>query len=119
MKWTDLKSAPAAGTPVARTEDVDGVVALTVETAAGAFPLLLVRLGDQVMGYVNVCPHQGLPLDFRSPRLLSQDGTKLMCSAHGAMFDAATGTGVSGEGLGCALIHVPLTEKSGQITVAG
>ena len=119
MNWTDLKSAPAAGTPVARAADVDGVVALTVETAAGAFPLLLVRLGDQVMGYVNMCPHQGLPLTYRSPRLLSKDGTKLMCSAHGAMFDAATGTGLAGEGLGCALMLAPLAEESGQITVAG
>lgn len=119
MNWSDLSTAPETGTPVARAADVEGAVAVTVTTAAGDFALLLVRVGARVRGYVNMCPHQYLPLDYRGPKLLSQDGTKLMCSAHGAMFDAATGRGVAGEGLGCALVTVPLVEVPGEIRIAG
>lgn len=118
MIWTDLSSAPPPATVVAQAAEVAGAIALTITTAAGEFPLLLVRVDDGVKGYVNMCPHRFLPLDYRSPRLLSQDGLRLMCSSHGAMFDAATGHGVAGEGLGCALIPVPLVEDAGAIRIA-
>ena len=117
MIWTDLSSAPAPGTPVAGVSDLSGAQAVTVTTQKGDFPLLLVATGEGIKGYVNACPHQFLPLDYRSPHLLSQDGMRLMCSAHGAMFDAATGKGVAGDGLGCSLSPVPLREKDGQILI--
>ncbi len=120
MKWGDLSTAPAAGTIAAQVGDVKGAIAVTITTAAGDFPLLLVRIGigTEVKGYVNMCPHQYLPLDYRSPQLLSKDGTTLMCSAHGAMFDAVTGIGIAGEGQGCTLISVPLAVVSDQIRIA-
>ncbi|MDN5568571.1 MAG: Rieske 2Fe-2S domain-containing protein [Paracoccus sp. (in: a-proteobacteria)] len=119
MNWTDLSSAPAPGTRVAGVSTLSGAQAITVTTDAGEFPLLVVVTDDGIKGYVNACPHQFLPLDYRSPRLLSQDGTRLMCSAHGAMFDAATGQGVAGEGLGCRLSPVPLRQNDGQILIGG
>lgn len=119
MIWTDLSSAPAPGTPVAGVSDLSAAQAVTVTTEKGDFPLLIVATGEGIKGYVNACPHQFLPLDYRSPRLLSQDGTRLMCSAHGAMFDATTGQGVAGEGLGCSLSPVPLRESEGRIFIAG
>jgi nitrite reductase/ring-hydroxylating ferredoxin subunit len=119
MNWTDLSSAPAPGTLVARVSTLSGAQAMTVTTDRGDFPLLLVVTEDGIKGYVNACPHQFLPLDYRSPRLLSQNGTRLMCSAHGAMFDATTGQGVAGEGLGCQLSTVPLRESNGQVFIDG
>ncbi|TDH35202.1 (2Fe-2S)-binding protein [Pseudohoeflea suaedae] len=119
MKWSDLSTSPAAGTVVAKAADVQGAVTMTINTAAGDFPLLLVRIGGEIRGYVNMCPHQYLPLDYRSAQVLSADGTKLMCSAHGAMFDAHTGAGIGGEGLGCTLVPVPLADMSGEIRIAG
>ena len=117
MIWTDLSTAPTLGTCVARAADVTGVAAMTLTTAAGDFPLLLVRRGDQVIAFVNMCPHQFLPLDYRARQILSADGQKLMCSAHGAMFDAGTGEGIGGEGLGCRLITVPVSQVSGRIVI--
>ena len=117
MIWTDLSSAPAPGTPVAGVSSLSGAQAVTVTTGAGDFPLLLVVTDAGIRGYVNACPHQFLPLDYRTPRLLSQDGTRLMCSAHGAMFDAETGEGVAGEGIGCRLSPVPLQIRGGQIVI--
>jgi nitrite reductase/ring-hydroxylating ferredoxin subunit len=118
MKWSDLSTAPAAGTLAAHAGDIQGAVTVTITTAAGDFPLLLVRVGAAVKGYVNMCPHQYLPLDYRGGQLLSKEGTKLMCSAHGAMFDAETGMGVAGEGLGCTLISVPVALVCDQILIA-
>ncbi|MCF7748495.1 Rieske 2Fe-2S domain-containing protein [Sulfitobacter sp. M39] len=117
MIWTDLSSAPEKGTFVALAADVNGATVLTVTTAAGDFPLLLVRRNDGVIAFVNMCPHQFLPLDYRSNQVLSVDGSKLMCSAHGAMFDAGTGAGVGGNGLGCDLIPVPVAQIDGQIVI--
>lgn len=107
--WTDYASAPPPGTEVAPLVTLgEGATALTVETAKGRFPLIVVRRGRAVHGFVNACPHQYLPLDYRGGAILSADGARLMCSSHGAAFDAATGEGVEGPGLGCALDPVPL-----------
>lgn len=108
MTWQMLSSAPPAGTRICARDAVRGAIAVTVETERGGFPMVLVETGSGVRAYVNACPHQYLPLDHRGPQILSADGTRLMCSNHGAMFDAATGQGVSGHGLGCALEPVPV-----------
>ena len=117
MIWTDLSTAPAIGTEVAEAKDVVGAKAITVRTTAGEFPMLLVRTGEVIKAYVNICPHQFLPLDYRGTQLLSRDGTKLLCSAHGAMFDVKTGVGIAGEGLGSGLIAVPITQSGAQIII--
>lgn len=42
----------------------------------------------ELRGFVNQCPHLGLPLETFPDRFLSADATHLICSAHGAQFDA-------------------------------
>lgn len=116
MSWTDYSTAPAPGTPICKAEDIRGVLSLPVTTAKGSFPLLLVRLGDQLRAYVNACPHQYLPLDYRGNQLLSADGTKLMCTAHGARFDILTGEVV--EGADCGLDRVPVAVVDGNVFIA-
>jgi nitrite reductase/ring-hydroxylating ferredoxin subunit len=115
MSWTDYLSAPPAGTPVCRADEVCGVKTCVITTAAGHFPLLLLRRADGLRAYVNACPHQYLPLDYRSQSLLSADRTRLMCSAHGAHFDAGTGAVLSGAD--CGLDAVPLVEAAGLILI--
>lgn len=117
MSWQDYASAPPLGTLVCARGEVTGTLTLLVESARGRFPMLLVETSAGLRAYVNACPHQYLPLDYRSASLLSADGTALMCSAHGAMFDAETGEGTGGEGLGCALDRVPVVERQGQIII--
>ena len=50
---------------------------------------------DALAGFINQCPHMGLPLETFPDRFLSADGTALICSAHGARFrfDGACFTG--------------------------
>ena len=58
--------------------------------------MLAIRRGDDVSAYVNACPHVWLPLTFRSPRLLSEDGERLTCSNHLAQFAVDDGRALSG-----------------------
>lgn len=116
MSWTDYRDAPAPGTVLARAADVPegGTLTLTL----GAFPVLLVRGGAGLRAFVNACPHQFLPLDHKGDRLISVDGTVVRCTNHSAGFDVATGEGVEGLGLGCALEAIPVVEEGGEIRVA-
>ncbi|MEF9605156.1 Rieske 2Fe-2S domain-containing protein, partial [Paracoccus sp. PXZ] len=95
--------------------EIGRIRCLTVESGNGRFPLLLVRLADGIRAYVNACPHQYLPLDHRGDRIVSADGTRLMCSAHGAMFDIASGEAV--QGADCGLDAVPLAISGGKIRI--
>lgn len=118
--WRAYASAPPSGALVCPSEAVaeGGARCLQVTSEAGAFPLLLVRIAGQLQAYVNACPHQYLPLDYRSATVLSADGTRLLCSAHGAMFDAATGGCLSGDAAD-GLDRVPVTEAGGEIRIGG
>ncbi|ABL69760.1 MULTISPECIES: Rieske (2Fe-2S) protein [Paracoccus] len=115
MGWTDYASAPPAGTEICDEAELDRIRCLTVESRNGRFPLLLVRLGEGIRAYVNACPHQYLPLDHRGDQIVSADGTRLMCTAHGAMFDIASGEAV--QGADCGLDAVPLAISGGKVRI--
>lgn len=115
MGWKDYSSAPSPGTAVAPLDSISGAITLILTTARGEFPLLLVRVGEGVRGYVNACPHQYLPLDYRGSQILSADGARLMCTGHGAMFDVATGAAL--QGADCGLDAVPLVVANGQVLI--
>ncbi|RNF33462.1 Rieske (2Fe-2S) protein [Paracoccus methylarcula] len=116
MSWTDYASAPARGTPICAESDIEGAHALLVTTEKGSFPLLLLRAGETIRAYVNACPHQYLPLNYRGDQLVSADGMKLMCTAHGAQFDIHTGEAL--QGADCGLDAVPIEVRDGQIHIA-
>lgn len=115
MAWTDYSTAPAPGTPVCEAAQVKGVLSLSVTTDRGAFPMLVLWTGGVLRAYVNACPHQYLPLDWRSGQLVSADGTMLICSAHGARFDIRTGAVV--EGAECGLDAVPVRVVEGMVVI--
>ena len=70
--------------------------------------VLVVRRGDGLRAYLDLCPHQFLPLTWRGRKVLSVDGERLRCSNHGAEFAVSDGRGVSGPGSACGLTPVPL-----------
>lgn len=116
MAWTDYSSAPAPGTRVCGVADITNVHPLLVTTDRGSFPLLLLRDGGAIWAFVNACPHQYLPLDYRGTNLLSADGTKLLCTAHGASFDKTTGEVIAGAE--CGLDPVPVVQVGDDILIA-
>ncbi|TCV73705.1 nitrite reductase/ring-hydroxylating ferredoxin subunit [Neorhizobium sp. R1-B] len=111
--WRSYSSAPETGALVCASSEIDEGVArcLSVQTERGIFPLLLVRKSGRVRAFVNACPHQYLPLDYRSDSVLSADGARFLCSAHGAAFDVTTGACLSGDAAE-GLDPVPIAEDA-------
>lgn len=77
-----------------------------------------VRRGDQVHGYVDRCPHAGLPLAQKLDDYLTPSGDLIACSWHGALFEPATGACVGGPCVGASLTSWPLCVREGAIFTA-
>ena len=82
---------------------------------SGDWPLrgFVVRVGDTVRGYLNRCPHAGHPLDLLPQRFLTADGTLILCSSHGALFERVSGFCVAGPCAGRALTPIALQVRCG------
>ena len=86
-----------------------------LQLRAGRFHGFVVRRGDEVFGYVDRCPHMGLPLAQTLDGYLSADGTLIACSWHGALFDPASGACVGGPCPGQRLTPWPVAVRNGAI----
>jgi len=108
-----------------------GVKLCTLETVAegaarnfvlqigeGRFHGLVVRQGGEVYGYVDRCPHAGLPLAQKLDDYLTPDGGMIACSWHGALFDICSGACLGGPCVGQALRPWPVTARDGYIVTA-
>ncbi|WAC70831.1 Rieske 2Fe-2S domain-containing protein [Roseateles sp. SL47] len=72
-------------------------------------PWFLVRHGGRLYGYRDDCPHiPGSPLAWRRHAYLSGDHQRIVCHAHGAQFEIATGHCVIGPCVGLSLTAIPL-----------
>jgi nitrite reductase/ring-hydroxylating ferredoxin subunit len=87
---------------------------------SGDWPLriFVVRVADAVRGYLNRCPHAGHPLDLWPQHFLTADGTLILCSSHGALFEKSTGYCVAGPCAGRSLTPVALEVKCGFVLLA-
>jgi len=105
---------------VCRLSELDGGGARGFTIGGAAWPLrgLVVRVGDRVYGYLNSCPHAGHPLDLRPQQFLTPDGTLILCSSHGALFEKASGYCVAGPCAGRSLSPVPLQVRCGFVMLA-
>jgi nitrite reductase/ring-hydroxylating ferredoxin subunit len=96
----------AQGTILGLLQDItDGAV--TEHSVDPLGSVLLLRRGADVRAWRNLCPHQWLPLTYRSPKILSADGTRLRCSNHGAEFSVDDGRPLDAS-LPCGLEPVPV-----------
>lgn len=103
-RWSDLPD----GAPVEVEAEIDGA----------SESLVLLRAGDAVRAWLNVCPHAGRRLDWAPGRfLLSPDG-HLVCAAHGASFELDGGVCVAGPCRGDALRAVPVRVEGDAVRLA-
>lgn len=89
-----------------------------IELRAGRFHGFAVRRGGEVIGYVDRCPHQGLPLAMTLDDYLTPDGALIACDWHGAAFRVTDGVCVGGPCVGARLTAWPLAVVEGQIRTA-
>jgi len=67
-----------------------GATAVDAMLADGEESLILLRRGEQVNGYLNICPHAGNRLDYAPGKFLLKNAS-LICAVHGAVFNQADG----------------------------
>ena len=78
----------------------------------------VVRMGGEVRAYVNRCPHASHPLDLVPDRFLTPDGSLIVCSSHGALFEKHTGRCIAGPCAGQSLRPVPVQVEAGYVVIA-
>ena len=83
------------------------------------WPIVVVRWGKQVFGYLNKCPHDGVNLDWERNQFLDPNGIRLMCGKHGAVFELGTGVCLDGPCKGRSLTPVTLAVLDNDICVTG
>ena len=80
------------------------------------FAAFVVRTGDQVVGYIDRCPHQGMPMDVDGG-FLTPSGRYILCGVHGGTFKL-TGEGIGSPCLGYDLFRWPVTVQDGEVYTA-
>lgn len=82
------------------------------------FAGFVVRVGDEIRGYVDSCPHAGWPLAAMDDRFLTRDGRFVLCSGHGALFAPLDGACVAGPCMGERLNPWAVALRDGRIVTA-
>jgi len=79
--------------------------------------ILVVRQGEQVHGYINVCPHTATPLDWVADQFMSLDKSHIMCATHGAEFRIEDGFCVMGPCRGQSLDTISVSIRDGDVVL--
>ncbi len=80
-------------------------------TGTGRDTLFVVRR-DGLHAYRNACPHwANTSMAWRKDAFLNADASRIVCAAHGAQFDIASGVCLIGPCVGQSLTRVPLIES--------
>jgi nitrite reductase/ring-hydroxylating ferredoxin subunit len=111
----DRLTATPAGVPLGPLDQIaDGAArSFVIELRAGRFHGFVVRRGEQAFGYVDRCPHMGLPLAQKLDDYVAAG--QIACSWHGALFDVETGACRAGPCPGTALTPWPVRVEDGTI----
>ncbi len=86
-----------------------------LEIGEAHFHGFVVRQGEQVYGYVDRCPHAGMPLAEELDDYLTPQGDLIACSWHGALFRISSGQCIGGPCAGQSLTKWPVKNDNGQI----
>ena len=87
------------------------------EIPGGMYYGFVVRRGERVYAYLNTCPHQGNPLNWKPDAFLTRNRELIMCSVHGAVFEIDSGMCVGGPCVGRTLRMLPAQVVDGRVRV--
>ncbi len=115
-----MTDGPAPGATLCRLDEIPnpGAKGFTVWTGERMFRGFVVRRGEEVIGYLDRCPHIGTPLTLGDDRYLTRDGGHILCSTHGALFRLEDGLCLAGPCPGRTLPSWPVTVVDGLVAVA-
>jgi nitrite reductase/ring-hydroxylating ferredoxin subunit len=117
---TDRLTSTLAGVTLCALADLPdpGARNFVLEIGGRRFHGFVVRHGKAVTGFVDACPHMGLPLAKRLDDYLTEDGALIECDWHGALFRPDDGVCVGGPCIGAALKPWPVTVSGGVVRTA-
>jgi len=85
----------------------------------GRDTMFVVRQGTALHAWKNSCPHHDTPLPWRRHAYLNGAGNRIVCAAHGALFEIDTGRCTLGPCLGQSLTPVALVvSHDGEVRLA-
>jgi nitrite reductase/ring-hydroxylating ferredoxin subunit len=105
---------------ICRLSDIEDSRARGFTVGGGDWPLrgFVLRVRQEVRGYINWCPHAGHPLNPRPHQFVTPDGALVLCSSHGALFEKLTGYCIAGPCAGRSLRPIPLKIEAGVVMLA-
>lgn len=114
-----MAAHPRVICPAGALADAGRGVRFEVEYFGEPAPAFAVRYRGRVHGYLNRCAHVAMELDWQEGVFFAADGRDLLCSTHGATYDAATGRCLGGPCGGSALVKLRLEERDGLVYFIG
>ena len=94
-------------------------VRFEVEYFGGLQPAFVVRKDGVVYGYLNRCGHVAMELDWQEGVFFDSEGRDLLCSTHGAVYEARSGRCIGGPCNGTPLVKLRLEERNGLVYFIG
>jgi nitrite reductase/ring-hydroxylating ferredoxin subunit len=118
--WRTRPRAPMPGTMLGPLDDIADGQAKEYVFGRGTtiFSMFVVRKGERVYGYLNICPHFSSPLNCRADQFLNEDGSRIRCTMHFAEFRVEDGFGIAGAAQNCWLDPVPVHVQHGHIIIS-
>ncbi|MDA8108158.1 MAG: Rieske 2Fe-2S domain-containing protein [Betaproteobacteria bacterium] len=94
-------------------------VRFEVEWRGERLPAFAVRHAGHVRAYLNRCAHLPMELDWQAGEFFDFQKRHLICSTHGATYDAATGRCLGGPCSGTPLVRLEAEERGGKVYFMG
>lgn len=82
-------------------------------------PAFVVRYEGHAHGYLNRCGHVPMQLDWTEGEFFDATKRDLLCSTHGAMYEAQSGRCIGGPCRGTPLVKLTIFERDGKIYFLG
>lgn len=80
-----------------------------------AVSAFVVRVDNEVRGFLNRCSHVPVELDWNYGEFLDDSGRVIVCATHGASYDGATGDCLGGPCSGNPLVRLNISEANGHV----
>jgi nitrite reductase/ring-hydroxylating ferredoxin subunit len=94
-------------------------VRFEVEYFGEPAPAFVVRKDGEAHGYLNRCAHVAMELDWQEGVFFDSDGRDLLCSTHGAIYEARTGRCIGGPCNRSPLVKLVIEERDGNVYFMG
>ncbi len=69
---------------------------ITIKRGETEIKLFVIRRGQQIFCYYNICPHMGVNLDWVPDQFLDSSAQLIQCATHGALFQIEDGQCIAG-----------------------